>query len=350
MEPKQPAGGPSGRTLISNMTPRHTQPSHHEAVDRSQRDKEGYSHHHHLIDDNQVNIPRLLFTMVLNFIIPAAQLIGGIVSNSMALVSDAIHNFSDLAALLISFVALQIGKKGASTRLTFGYQRAEIIGALANVTILTGAVFFILFEAAGRMLHPEPISGKLVMIMAGVGIAGNGLSAILLYKDSRHNLNIRGAFLHMLGDFFISLVVLANGAVLLFRPWYWLDSALCFLVAVFILKNCWFVMKEAVSVLMNATPRGLDLSAVQAYLENRPEVDSAHYLHAWNVGNSGIAFSCHLTVEDQMVSETEMLSEKIRHQLFRRFGIDHPVLQFETGLCGNGNILCALSDSEQQKK
>jgi cobalt-zinc-cadmium efflux system protein len=308
-----------------------------------------HSHHHHTLNDSNINTPRLVFTIVLNFIIPVAQLAGGFLSNSMALISDAIHNFSDLAALIISYIALRIGKKGASKRLTFGYQRAEIIGALLNVAILICAVIFILIEAIGRLNHPEPISGKLVMIMAGIGIAGNGFSALLLYKDSKHNLNIKGAFLHMLGDFFTSLVVLINGAILLFRPWYRLDAILCFLIAAFILKNCWFIIKEAISVLMNATPAGLDLSSVQRYLENRPEIESAHYLHAWNVGNTGIAFSCHITVKDQLVSETEILSEKIRHHLFHKFGIDHPVVQFETATCGNGNLLCAVSSSEKHK-
>ncbi len=305
-------------------------------------------HSHHNVGDSQTSGRRLLFAIVLNFLIPVAQLIGGFLSNSMALISDAVHNLSDLAGLLVSYVALHIGKKGASKRLTFGYQRAEIIGALANVAILLCAVIFILYEAVGRLGHPEPVSAKIVMAMAGAGIAGNGLSAMMLYKDSKHNLNIRGAFLHMLGDFFTSLAVLVNGAILLWKPWYWLDSILCLVIAVFILKNGWDVLKEATSILMNATPKGLDLSAVQRYLESRPEIESAHYLHAWNVGNTGIAFSCHLTVNDQLVSETEILSEKMRHQLFHKFGIDHPVLQFETAKCGNGNILCELTRPEQQ--
>ena len=311
---------------------------------------DSHSHHspHDPVTANQVNQSRLLFTMALNLIIPVAQLIGGIFANSMALISDAIHNFSDLAALMISYMALQISKKGASTRLTFGYHRAEIIGALANVTILMGAVIYILLEAISRLNHPEIVSGRIVMLMALVGICGNGLSAFLLYRDAQHNLNIKGAFLHMLGDFFTSVVVLVNGVVLLFKPWFWLDSVLCFIIAAFILRSSWFVIKESVAILMNATPPGLDLASVQAYLESRPDIRSAHHLHAWSVGGTGIAFSCHLTIKDQWVSETEVLSEKIRHQLFHRFGIDHPVLQFETVLCGNGDILCAHFDSKQE--
>jgi cation diffusion facilitator family transporter len=293
---------------------------------------------------------RLLVTLGINFVIPVVQIIGGVMANSIALISDAVHNFSDFIAILISYIALRIGRKGVSTRHTFGFQRAEILGALLNVAILFCAVIFIVYEAFWRLWQPEPVSGGLVMILAGVGIAGNGFSALLLYRDSRNNLNIRGAFLHMIGDFLTSLMVLISGAVLLWRPWYWLDPLLSFLIAIFILKNCWTVLTEAVAILMNATPRELDLPEIQKFLESRPEIISAHYLHAWNLGNCGIAFTCHLTVADRLVSDTEILAEKIRHALFRQFGIDHPVFQFETVTCGNGNMLCELSGQEQPPK
>ncbi len=310
---------------------------------------EARSHFHaaHSHRHAEVNGNRLLITMAINFIIPVLQVAGGIMANSVALVSDAVHNFSDFAAIIVSWVSLRIGRKGASVQHTFGYQRAELIGALLNVMILTCAVAFILYEALLRLFHPEPVSGKIVMLLAGVGIVGNGFSAWLLHRDAKHNLNIRGAFLHMMGDFLVSLVVLINGAVLVFAPWYFLDPILSFIIAVFILKNCWTVMSEAVAILMNATPRGLDLPAVQTYLESRPEIDSVHYMHAWNTGSCGVAFSCHLTVPDQLVSQTEILAEKIRHQLLHLFGIDHPILQFETVNCGSGTLLCEWSHPEK---
>jgi len=306
----------------------------------------GHSHHHGEIKESG---SRLLLTLALNFIIPAAQMAGGIISNSMALISDAMHNFSDFTAILISYVAFRIGRKGVSARNTFGYQRAEVMAALINGAILVGASIFIVYEAVLRFQHPQPVAGRIVMVLAGIGILGNGLSALLLHRDSKDNLNIRGAFLHMLGDLLTSVVVLINGAILIFKPWYWLDPLLSLLIVVFILKNCWGIIKEATAVLMNATPRGIDIHEIKNFLENIPEVCAVHYLHAWNVSSSSIAFSCHVEVNDQAVSETEVLSKKIRHELYHRFGIDHPILQFETVQCGKGGVLCEIGKQEHGK-
>jgi len=300
------------------------------------------SRHNPHVDSPETSGKRLLLTLALNFIIPAAQIVGGIVSNSVALISDAMHNFSDFTAVLISYVAFRIGQKGASASNTFGYQRAEVMAALINGAILVGASIFIVYEAAGRFYHPQPVLGRIVMILAGVGILGNGLSAWLLHRDASHNINIRGAFLHMLGDMLTSVVVLISGAILVFRPWYWLDPLLSLLIVAFILKNCWSIIKEATAVLMNATPKGIDIQQIKDFLENIPEVCAVHYLHAWNVSSSSVAFSCHVEVNDQTVSQTEVLAEKIRHELYHRFGIDHPILQFETVRCGNGGLLCAI--------
>jgi cobalt-zinc-cadmium efflux system protein len=286
---------------------------------------------------------RLLFTLVLNLMIPVAQLIGGVYANSMALISDATHNFSDFVAVFIAYIAYLIGRKGPTVQNTFGYKRAEVLASVLNVVILVAASAFIVYGAVERFYHPKPVMGNVVILLAGVGIVGNGLSAWLLHRDSKHSLNVRGAFLHMVGDLLMSVVVLINGAVLLFKPWYWLDPLLSVFIVLFILKNCWTILGAAGGILMNATPKGLDLEAVKAVLEQIPGVHDVHYLHAWNISAGTIGFSCHVKVEDQRVSESEELGDKIREVLSSRFGIDHPVLQFETGECGNGGILCELS-------
>jgi cation diffusion facilitator family transporter len=286
---------------------------------------------------------RLLITLMLNFIIPVIQLIGGVYANSMALISDATHNFSDFIAVLISYVGYRVGQRGASVRHTFGYWRAEIMAALLNVAILVGASVYIVYEASQRLFNPEPVTGLVVVWIAGVGVIGNGFSAWLLHKDAKHSLNIKGAFLHMVGDLLTSVAVLVGGMVLIFKPWYWLDPVLSLLIVYFILKNCWGILKEAGGILMNATPTGIDIQEVKETLEQISGVCGVHYLHAWNLSSSSIAFSCHIVVSDQPVSQTETLAGTIRETLLNRFGIDHPVLQFETSQCGNGTILCEIS-------
>ncbi|MFZ2448704.1 MAG: cation diffusion facilitator family transporter [Syntrophobacteraceae bacterium] len=286
---------------------------------------------------------RLLITLALNLLIPAAQVIGGIRAHSMALISDAAHNFSDFTAVLIAYIANRIGQRGASEGFTFGFRRAEILAAALNVMILLAVSVFIVYEAVQRIFNPEPVLAELVIAVAGIGILGNGLSAWLLHKDSGHNLNVRGAFLHMLGDLFTSVAVAINGLVLMYKPWYWLDPALSALIALFIVKNCWAVMKEAVCILMNATPAGLDLRGVKESIEALPGIKNVHYLHAWNLCSSSVAFSCHVVVPDQRLSRIEELSRSVRHDLLEKFGIDHPVLQFETGECGEGDMFCGLS-------
>ena len=307
------------------------------------------SGHHHHVNVEETSGTRLLITLGLNLIIPVIQIIAGVFAHSMALISDATHNFSDFMAILISYIAYRIGRKGATAENTFGYRRAEVMAALLNVIILTGACLFILYGAFQRFLTPEIVSGKIVIWAALVGIVGNGFSAWLLHRDSKHNLNVKGAFLHMLGDFLTSVVVLISGLVMMYKPWYWLDPLLSVLIAVFILKNCWTILKSSTKILMNATPGSIDLDDVRSHLLEMKEIKSVHYLHAWLDSSSGISFSCHLVVADQLVSQTKELSDRIRHSIFHKFGIDHPVLQFETQSCGNGTLLCEMFAGVQKE-
>ncbi len=306
---------------------------------------ESHGHHVPAFSDEDGTGKRLLATLALNLFIPLVQIAGGLFAHSMALVSDALHNLSDFTAVLISYIAYRIGRRGASTHNTFGYRRAEVIAALVNGAILAAASAFIVYHAVKRMYHPEAVLGQIVILAAMAGIVGNGLSAWLLHRDAGHNINIRGAFLHMMGDLMTSVAVLASGIVLTWRPWYWLDPVLSLLIVAYILVNCWKILKESVSILMNATPERLDLHEVRRTLCGVPGVSGIHYVHAWPLDASGVAFSCHVVVPDQALSQTERTAERIRTVLSRSFGIDHPVLQFETRDCGDGGMLCGISCS-----
>ena len=221
-----------------SSTPFH--PHNEEAIE-----SHSHSHSHHHVNMEDTSGSRLLMTLGSNLIIPVVQIIGGVLANSVALISDATHNFSDSGAILISYIAFRIGRKGATVQNTFGYRRAEILAAQINVVILVGAAAFIVFEAIQRFQNPQPVIGRLVMGLAAVGITGNGLSARLLHRDSKHSLNVRGAFWHMMGDLLTSVVVFINGLVLIFKPWYRPDPVLSILIVLFILKNGWSWFWEA---------------------------------------------------------------------------------------------------------
>lgn len=299
--------------------------------------------HHHQNPPHDATGKRLLLTLVLNVIIPTVQIIGGLMANSMALISDASHNFSDSLSLFIAYITNRMSRREATLTHTFGYHRAEILAAVVNVGLLVAVSAFIVYEASLRLRTPETVSGGPVLILALVGIAGNGFSAWLLHHDAHDNLNVRGAFLHMLGDLFTSVVVAFNGLLLLFRPVYWLDPLLSIGIALFILKNCWSIVREAVHILMDATPASLDLQAVKEALEQLPAIRNVHYIHAWNISTMQTAFSCHIVLqEDQLVSRTEKLTTSIAELLASRFDIRHPVIQFETSPCGNGDLLCGM--------
>ena len=278
--------------------------------------------------------------MALNLIIPAAQIWGGIVSGSMALISDALHNLSDFLALVINYAALIIGRRRPTLRHTFGFKRVEIFATLLSVALLYGAAFYIAIEAWDRWITPRPITGKLVIWIALLGLAGNLLSAVLLHAGSKVNLNMKSAFLHMIADAATSLGVVVLSVVWLFWPWYWLDPLFSWLVVVMILASGWSLLKDSFLILMNATPPGIDPAEIKEALEAIDGVTQIHDLHVWNPSNDSIALAVHITVPDQMLSRVDGLAGKVRAVLADRFHIDHPTLQFESITCNGGELLC----------
>lgn len=297
------------------------------------------NHHHH---GEASWGRRLLVTMVLNLIIPVVQIAAGLMAGSMALISDAVHNLSDFLALLISYTALKIGQRGPTHSLTFGYRRVEVMAAVFNVALLCGAAFFIAFEGWMRLNHPQPILGRTVIWASLLGVAGNGLSTWMLQAGARENLNMRGAFLHMLIDALTSLGVAVLGLIWLVRPWYWLDPLVSWAIVILILYSGWGVLKEALLILMNATPPGIDLEAIQKEVTALEGVEDLHHLHVWNPSSGTIALAAHVIVPDQPLARVDELAQKVRELLLARFNIDHPILQFETRSSGPRDLLCTL--------
>jgi len=283
---------------------------------------------------------RLLVAMMLNLLIPAVQLVGGLWSGSMALVSDAVHNLGDFTSLLISYVALRMGERQPTVSQTFGYKRLEVLAALLNVTLLYGVAVFIAVEGWQRLLAPQPISAHLVVIIALFGLLGNSLSTFLLHAGSKSNVNIRSSFLHMLSDTLTSLGVVLLGVIWLYKPWYWLDPLVSWGIVALILYGGWGILKETYQILMNATPPGINVREIKRAVESLEGIREMHHIHVWTLSPSQAALAAHIIVDDQMLSQVDGLVLRVRELLECRFGIDHPTLQFETRSQERTALLC----------
>jgi len=292
---------------------------------------------------------RLVVSMIMNLIIPVVQIYGGIISGSMALISDALHNLSDFISLVINYAALAIGRRSPTHQQTFGYKRVEIFATLVSVGLLYGTGFYIAIEAWHRFRNPQPIAGQLVIWIALLGFAGNIISALMLRSGSKVNLNMKSAFLHMLSDAATSLVVAILGVVWIFKPWFWLDPAFSWLIVGMILFSGWGLLKDSILILMNATPPGISLQDIQKALESLEGVKEIHDLHVWNPSAESIALAVHITVPDQMLGKVDKLAERVRTVLADKFKIDHPTLQFESNTCNDGQLLCCIADNGNGK-
>jgi cobalt-zinc-cadmium efflux system protein len=306
--------------------------------------------HHHNHNSETSWSKRLFITMMMNLLIPAVQIVAGIMAGSVALISDALHNLSDFASILISYMALKIGKRGPTLSLTFGYRRVEVMAAVFNVALLFGAALFIAVEGWIRLKNPAPIQGNLVIWAALLGVAANGISTWMLHAGAKENLNMRGAFLHMLTDALTSLGVAFLGLIWLLRPWYWLDPVVSWVIVALILYSGWGILIEALRILMNATPTGIDLENIQKEVESLEGVDGLHHLHVWNPASGTIALAAHVIVPDQKLCRVDELANKIRGVLLSKFKINHPILQFETKAYETKDLLCALCKDDHFSK
>jgi cobalt-zinc-cadmium efflux system protein len=217
------------------------------------------------------------------------------------------------------------------------------------VALLYGAGFYIAVESWHRFREPQPIAGQLVIWIALLGFVGNIISALMLHAGSKVNLNMKSAFLHMLTDAFTSLGVVVLGIVWIFKPWYWLDPLFSWIIVAMILYGGLGLLKDSFLVLMNATPPGIDLQAIQKTLEAIDGVKEIHDLHVWNPSTESIALAVHITVPDQLLNKVDQLAEMIREILLRKFKIDHPILQFESTACNDAQLLCQIAEGNHKR-
>jgi cobalt-zinc-cadmium efflux system protein len=294
-----------------------------------------HGHHHHDISGT-----KLFIAILLNTVITAAQVAGGIIAGSLALLSDALHNFSDVMALLISWFAHRISGKEADVKKTFGYQRAEIIAALFNASVLVGIGVYLIYESVVRLIHPEPVLSNWVIWMGLLGIVVNGGSLFLLEADARSNLNIRAAYLHLLGDVLTSVAVVMGGIAIAFWQIYWIDPLISAVIALYLIGASIGLIRESTGVLMQFAPPSVDLLDVQSAITAETAVTNVHQVHLWRLSDHAIHLEAHLDFEaDLPLSEVSRVTEAIEAMLRERFGITHTTLQSEYGRNDNKSLV-----------
>ena len=286
-----------------------------------------HAHHTHRKDMKGRN---LLISIFLNIVITVAQIIGGLISGSLSLLSDALHNFSDVVSLIVSYIASKLSKQKASINRTFGYKRAEILAAFINASTLVIVAVLLIVEAFKRYQNPHIIESDLVIWLSLVAILGNGFSVLLLKKDSKNNMNMRSAYLHLLTDMLASVAVLLGGLLMKYFQWFWVDSLLTFFIAVYLIFVGYDLLIKSSKMLLLFTPDHIDIKDVVRVVHKIPKVNRLHHVHIWELNDDELHLEAHLdVVENMTISEFDEILHVIEKVLHDEFSINHINIQPE---------------------
>ncbi|MBA7535205.1 Cadmium, cobalt and zinc/H(+)-K(+) antiporter [subsurface metagenome] len=295
------------------------------------------SHNH---THNHFKEKYLIITMILNFIITLVEVIGGLLSGSLSLLSDALHNFSDGISVIVTFIALRLSKRENTLKNTFGYKRAEILAALFNSSFLIIISFFLFKEAYLRIQHPQNIDSKIMIAVALVGLAANTISVFLLKPGSKDNMNIRSAYLHLFSDSLSSLGVIIGGILIYYFNITIVDPILTFAIGAYVLKEGFDIIKQSINILMEKTPVRINILKIKEVIEKIPEVDNLHHVHTWQINDKEFLFEGHIDIKkDINLSKTEKIRSDINSTLSNKFGINHTTLQLEYNCCKDKEVI-----------
>jgi cobalt-zinc-cadmium efflux system protein len=286
--------------------------------------------HHLNHKSSQIKGNNLLISIVLNILITVAQIVGSIISGSLALLSDALHNFTDVTSLVISYVANKLAKRKASIKRTFGYKRAEIIAAFVNSSVLIVVGFILVIEAIERFFSPETILSDIVIWLAFLAILVNGISVLLLKKDAEKNMNMKSAYLHLFTDMLSSIAVMIGGILMKYYEVWWVDSVLTLLIAVYLIYVGYALFIKSLKVLMLFTPDELNIEAITKAVNKFSKVKSIHHIHIWQLNEDEVHLEAHLEFEEDVkISEFDLILQEIEELLYHKFGINHITIQPE---------------------
>ena len=285
------------------------------------------SHHIHTNTSGENFNKAFGIGIVLNVAYIIVEVIYGVIINSMALLADAGHNFSDVLGLLLAWGAAYLAKTAATEKRTYGLRKSTILAAFFNAIILMIAVGAITIEAIRKLIYPEPVQGSTMMIVAGIGFFINAITALLFMKGREKDLNIKGAFLHMAADAGVSLGVVIAGLLIIYTNWLWIDPVMSLIIVLVITIGTWGLMKDSFHLSMDAVPRGIDLKEVGNYLKSVKGVKEVHDLHIWAMSTTETALTAHLVIPDE--TKDDFFLKKICGELHSKFGIVHSTIQIE---------------------
>lgn len=282
-----------------------------------------HPHHHEVANYNRA----FAIGISLNVVFVIIEASYGILAGSMALLADAGHNLSDVVSLLLAWGASILAKKAATEKRTYGFRKATVMAALISSIMLLIALGGIAWESINRMLNPQPVQGMTVIVVASIGVVINTITALLFFKGQQHDLNIRGAFLHMAADAGVSLGVVIAGMFILFKGWLWIDPVVSLLIVAIILVGTWRLLKESLNYAMDAVPANVDIRKIQRHLLDLPQVDSLHDLHVWPLSTSETALTVHLVVNVNPLNNAFL--SQLQQDLHDHFDIEHATIQLE---------------------
>jgi len=296
------------------------------------------------MNNNQKSLSAALLITVLIFL---AELIGGFISNSLALLSDSGHMLTDTMALVMALIATIFAARPANKDRTFGFYRLEILSSLFNGSILTLAAIFIFYEAIQRFLHPSPVWSGLMLTVATIGLFANIGAAVILAGRSRENLNVRGAFLHVISDLISSVAVIFGGLVIQLTHWYYIDPILGILIGVLILRGALLLVYDSVNILLESAPEGVDTDEVAKTICQTEGVEDIHDLHIWAITSGINAISAHIVIKEDALKNTSQILKNIREGLESKFNITHATFQTECEACPE-ELFCHMEPREKE--
>ena len=301
----------------------------------------GHNHKHpHGHVHPKIEGKNLFISIILNIVITLSQAVGGLLSGSLSLLSDALHNFSDVLSLIVSYTANVLSNKEASVSKTFGYKRAEIIAAFVNSATLIVVAIILIKEAVERFINPQEVESDMVIWLSLLGILANGFSVFLIKKDADNNMNMKSAYLHLLTDMMASVAVLIGGLLMKFFSLFWVDPTLTLVIALYLIYMGYDLLKDSTKVLMLFTPHKINIDNIVKAISKIEPVDNVHHIHLWQLDENQVHLEAHIDFrEDITLSKFDTILEEIQEELYHNFGINHVNIQPEFGRCDDKQII-----------